>query len=66
MEKKMKIEMKTKIKDYKDKPQVHSPMMMKPKYDVSHIDKELLQFLDYTCSGHHNDDPIPLTLVQSF
>ena len=67
---KTKIEMKTKIKDDDDKSQVYSPMIMKPKYDakydVSNIDKELLRFLDYTCSGHCNDDPIPLALVQEF
>ena len=40
--------------------------MMKPKYDVSHINKELLWFLEYTCSGHRSDDPIPLALIQAF
>lgn len=48
------------------KAQVHSSMMMKPKYDVSRIDKELLWFLEYTCSGHCSDDWIPLALVQAF
>ena len=40
--------------------------MINPKYDVSHIKKELLRFLEYTCSGHRSDDPILLELIQAF
>ena len=62
--------MKTKIKNDDDEFQVHSPTIIKPKYDamyvISYIDEELLRFLEYTGSGHCYDDPIPLALVQEF
>ena len=41
-------------------------MVVDPKYDILHINKELLWSLKYTCNGHQSDDPIPLALVQTY